>query len=796
MASSNVFKSYERGTRYHTTETTFSSGMQYTSEPLNEGAVKTLVNYTVANNGAALSPRKGLRVSAIGAYEQAKYDSSDVIVACKECYKNDKVYGQFITASSDYKYLNVITTYNSEKTENELCGIPTIKQQRVSQVYQDNTLFDKCVGKFISNNNLNIHNLEYASDAIKTHIGTFIDDQYYFFDINKKRIVYTYFNEATDRYEFKMLEPEEVDLNTAKQLGFNMLLDKPYAYVDKIIEGGAASISFLGMAAYEDEACTKPAKELIENTTYYYRINYNATNAVTATDIKVKFEWLIPDNTMLWQTIQDLTAFNINTTDPAPLKVAFASPVEKAIIACTAYRIPEGGSEYTEVIDKIWLSFDYKTTSTQTVKNTNINYSLYTASVITTWQRRLVVAGVEEDASYIFMSLPERFEYFPFPAQADYLNEPIIAAAPFLDDLLVFTKSCLYQYTIAADGSTFSRKCIQNHLNIDSNEAHLIQVVKNMVYFKSGNYYYMVVPKLNSLTGELTIAPVSKNIIPLFDNFKASVQDILQSVYDIRELPDLYAVYDFLDFENVYNVYTFKIKKGLYINFCLLYNTVKRMWSIQCIESSNILRAYKQDITKSGTLVCMSFIANNTAAQNGVLTKMQPVIQFLDWSENRQDMYLPLYIFDDSTTQTDLKFKNWQFIDTGNRNIYPEYKKRYREIQFKINNTHNDELAFSTGFYVDGETRKDYYEYVPIVNKATNEVVIDRILCNTQEIPNTTKLGQWKLSTSTFPGTDNIKIRMPVSGKGYVPCIKILCQSQKPYTLLNICNVYRVLYLR
>ena len=186
MASSNVFKTYERGMRYHTTETTFSLGMQYTSEPLNEGAVKTLVNYTVANNGTALSPRKGLRVSAIGAYEQPIYNGSDVIVACKECYKNDKVYGQFITASSDYKYLNVITTYNSDKTENTLCGIPTIKQQRVSQVYKDKTLLDNCIGKFISNNNLSIHNLEYASDAIKNHIGTFIDDQYYFFDVNEK----------------------------------------------------------------------------------------------------------------------------------------------------------------------------------------------------------------------------------------------------------------------------------------------------------------------------------------------------------------------------------------------------------------------------------------------------------------------------------------------------------------------------------------------------------------------------------------------------------------------------------
>ena len=33
-----------------------------------------------------------------------------------------------------------------------------------------------------------------------------------------------------------------------------------------------------------------------------------------------------------------------------------------------------------------------------------------------------------------------------------------------------------------------------------------------MVFFKSGNYYYMVVPSLRSMTGELVLAPISKNI--------------------------------------------------------------------------------------------------------------------------------------------------------------------------------------------------------------------------------------------------------------------------------------------
>lgn len=44
-------------------------------------------------------------------------------------------------------------------------------------------------------------------------------------------------------------------------------------------------------------------------------------------------------------------------------------------------------------------------------------------------------------------------------------------------------------------------------------------------------------------------------------------------------------------------------------------------------------------------------------------------------------------------------------------NIAPTFKKRYRELQFVINNISNRALDFYSDFYIDGEQRKNRYVY-------------------------------------------------------------------------------------
>ena len=59
-----------------------------------------------------------------------------------------------------------------------------------------------------------------------------------------------------------------------------------------------------------------------------------------------------------------------------------------------------------------------------------------------------------------------------------------------------------------------------------------------------------------------------------------------------------------------------------------------------------------------------------------------------------------------------------------------------------------------------------------------------------------TKLGSWKIGTSKFPEAKTWKIRIPTSGKGYLPRILLISYNSKNYELLSCSTVYRQLNSR
>ena len=125
-------------------------------------------------------------------------------------------------------------------------------------------------------------------------------------------------------------------------------------------------------------------------------------------------------------------------------------------------------------------------------------YNLYEATGIEYWQNRLVLWGVPKDPTILFISDLNEPAYFPYPNNITVYDEPIVCVKPFLNDLLVFTATHVHLLSMNSDGSTFKTTVVQSNLSIDPWDRHLIQVVKNMVFFKSGNYFYMLVPKAQS----------------------------------------------------------------------------------------------------------------------------------------------------------------------------------------------------------------------------------------------------------------------------------------------------------
>lgn len=788
MATTSNFKTYERGSRYQTTQTMFTAGMHYTDTVVPEGAAKVLVNYDVGIDGISLKPRRGLQTVKAS----CPNDVADVslykaeLVASKLCYQKDKEFIQVIASLRDLESVAYnIVVYTIDNTLYKTDSLVPYTFYKENHTYDKEGTALKPTGVFNKpGQDYKIHGVPCSGK--KEHVGCFINDQYFFFNQATSTLMYTSFNTETEMYEMHELPAQQTTEAQAQQMGFNMLLENPYTYDDTLITGSAEdTISFNSINAFEDKACTIPAQqELIENQEYYYRISYAGAGT-----LRLVFEWTSAAQ-INWQKLSEET-FTIDETLPK-IVVPFSSPVDKAIIRCTAYR-------NEDPVDVIWFSFDYLKQHTKIVK-TNVNYNLATCTTMTYWQNRLVLAGVKEDKSYLFLSAPELFEYFPFPNNADYLEEPIVAVQPLLENLLVFTKSKLYLYALDPTNGLV-RTCIQNNLNISEDEAHLIQTVKNMAYFKSGNYYYMVVPKLNSMTGELTVAPISKNIKELFDTFKESVADILLEAYDIKTQYPLECVHNYLDYEAIHNVYMLKVQEGLYINFDLLYNTVKRTWSVYIYESVGALHIYKQDVTKPGAAMTLSYMQYNSTHITGINSVVyKPVFQLIEWHKTCIDLNMPYILLSDTMAYQNVTYNNKQFIDTGAIDINTNYKKRFREIQFRVANTSQEDLEFFTTFFIDGNTRSPQYTYEPVVDAEQGTLTLTKVynsaVPSVAQINGHTKLGSWRLSKNSFPGANTTKIRIPVSGKGYSSQIKINCDSQKDYSLLDITNVYRQLYSR
>ncbi len=467
--------------------------------------------------------------------------------------------------------------------------------------------------------------------------------------------------------------------------------------------------------------------------------------------------------------------------------------------ASTSYWVNFGSIEVMERIEStplpeqtlaVGFNFnkeDYKDTNNAQAKK----YRIQESTGMCYWRNRLVLWGTAEDPTLLFCSEVNNPGYFPYPNNTDVFGEPIIHAVPLLDKLLVFTTNSLYSLTLSPDGMSWNKALIQANLTIKPWDTHLIRPVKNMVFFKSGNYYYMVVPKATSLTGELTIAPVSKPITSYLDKFKTNVAIILERLYNYTEDFELAHYYNYLDYEDIHNVYSFKIS-DVYFNIVLLYNIVTRHWRVYCYESNSIYKPYKQDATAKGELLGVVPIANKLGFAKVEYNPNAIVDTCVDTS---------------GLTQETKKFKSYQMLDTGYREISSDYKKRFRELQIRINNKSQSDLNFYTNFVVDGDMRLDHVEYETVHNIDPSNpdygtITVQRKFINSEYVPGSTTLNEaghtngWKMDMSVFPDVTLWKVRIPVSGKGYNPRMLIISLNQKPYEIISTAYVYRTLYSR
>ena len=801
IGTQQQFKSSSRSPRTVNTEETFTGGMHYTDNPLMDNYAKLLVNYDIDDSGSVLSPRPGLRMEDEfecnygGATESSDWLPDGAFISnLKRFHKRDMAYTSIILgqpvlaplyANAGVYYGDAYTAILNESSKNyvprKLLGAP----------------------HYIRPQSVKMHDMDLAIPLENPKvIGTFAwnGDYYYFADIDMKgKLCKAAFDEVelcmnSSEITPKALEPTQVTN------GYNMLLEDPYDFTCAYNDGMGDTILLTGLLPYtnteDPKLCLKPRV----GDAVKFHLFYAIANKETPTGYKFTFEWSEPTSGT-WNTFGELdyktgvpTKGEGNNKSPAPIVASLQGIPDKLVyIRATSYKYVDSDSgkvlnDYPESVVTYTLDLTASVNITQFSEDLP-NYTLTNAKGLCYWADRLVCYGCPEDPNMLFVSDLRDPTYFPYPNNIDTFDEPIMYVTPYLkNNLLVFTKTQLYMLTLSADYLSWTQTLIQSNLDITEWDLNCVQIVKNMVLFKSGSYYYMVVPKMTSSTG-LTIAPISRNMEKFFDNFEQSIKDLFSEVYNYTNAFKLTHYYNYLDYEAIHNVYLFRTNEGVLVNVDLIYNSNKRYWKVYVYESSGVLTPFVDNATDRGSLLS---IADNTGLINFQAQK------FSADPKQKKDSYRDRGLYYDSAQI----FKNYQYINTGYREIASNLKKRFRELQFELDNTSQTALKFYVNFYIDGDPRRycykgaaeSYYDTKDKKNYVVFSQQLDEGMAN--KLPSTTALDLWALNESLFPEAYFWKIRVPVSGKGYTPQMQILSQNEEAYDLLNISWVYRMMYTR
>lgn len=838
------FKSYDRGTRTQTSDESFASGMFFTRAPLDDKYVRMLINYDIIAEGEAIATRKGYRTTTVGlpfntSGLQPTITDNISITQVRDAVEEDNNHYMLYVANKFDPDADELPNINLYKAPAELW---VMENDYNDPNYQCLDEYDvEC---------RNLYALPMSYEISETPPTTLPESYYHIPDnpeangipITQKNLLArpvgcfawnnNYYNFNTDgdllrskympadgtsqaTYIVEKLTPKDITASEVAANGVNMLRENPFVYTDSYQDG---NIQLDGPLIYDnnDKLQIEPKINTEYKLRVYYKVKQNNKYKIVI-DLK-------HTDTEAWETI-DTIERTFNATDPEPLTTKIKSPYEKSTIRVQAFKY--NGSSYETTAEKIIATGQefVKAGSANIANRELIKYDLSKATGMLYWKNRLWLYGLAQDPTILFASDINEPTYFPYPNNIDIFDDPIMACTPFNENLLVFTRSKIFQITLDEEGY-WTKKVIQSNLNFRDFDARFIQIVKNMMFFKSGDYYYMIVPKTLSLQNELAIAPISKNIEYFLDDFKENVDTIFEIMYNKTGVSyELVNHYNYLDYEDIHNVYEFKTVENLLVNLDLLYNTVDRTWRIYAYESEVPYYPIRQDATNTCEMIAPLKASFNISGTETTSAGVQILAQSRD---KVKDFYIPqssLFVYgtdeehtepywkpDDGVIQEHFdqihKYLNHQVLDTGYRAHHLDLNKRYRELQVKFNNVDDAPLRFGTEFIIDGETRINLFRYEVehvLDPSAPNYglIYISRTPVENMEIPGSTTLGDassdinsWLLDSSRFPEVVYWKARMRVSGKGFAPRFRLVSRSEERYEILGYTWVYRTLYSR
>ena len=802
-------------TRAMTTEASFDKGMRYTNAPLEEGYSKLMVNYRMKDDGNKLSPRGGMHTVAdaiidtdVGGLvgDLVQYNVGQMYINYPDNTEEIcryVIYGKY--SSTGVTPIAIVCTVDDENY------ISAPLTQYGTQSWFNGMQF--CTAQTISKmHGLTMHGAKAAQPVCAT-----IDGSLYCTAHNATtgdalllQHILSMDSNGDLTWNVHEIEPSEILPAQAINYGYNMLKgSSAYTFTDSV--NTSHVVELLGVIPYA--AGTNELKlSARPGTAIDFRLFYRWDPADVTGNDTYRVQWEVQDNdagteavvVQAWEQSESYTPGD-------PIIFTYTPTVTNFSLIVRVYKQSDIDDQTDEWNDNIYLqqtctladfitptqvttlaSYYLTSDSASTSLNSDaVTYDLCEATGMCSWLQRLVVWGVPKATSSIFVSEINQPSYFPYPNNTEIFKDEVIACVPYLSDLLVFTRSALYKCSMNEDGLTYTTSCVQDKLNMTAEDINTVVPVQNMIFFKSANYYYLVVPQYsyNAGTYGVQIAPVSKAVEDFLDYFEDSVHDVFNTVYnftysDVRDpmTCDLYEFNNYLDGNLVHNVYKFKVKDKYWLDLHLNYDTVLRAWSVYIVESTQATsQLYIESVTNAAVYATTYFL-NNTP----------------HWL---------LYKYDDMDPEdaTPLGFQrtlqNRQYIDTGNRNFSEDVKKRFREVQFCVNMNSEEQLNFNCGFTVDDvpEVTTGHWdiEYTTDTDDPNyGDINIVYVQDDVQSTPELTELNFMHIETAQFPEVTMYKLRYHVCGKGYNGSVQILSDNLVPYELVHIIWVYRQMWGR
>ena len=788
-------------TRALTSEDSFAKGICMTNAPEESGYAKMLVNFKLKNEGSVLATRPAIVVNSSTPAAENTEISTVLFTNTVECAITDAdhtVIKRFAVVESNTLQPSLTELQSTEHVPILCIPVDDTKKCRILKdgytrkgMYKHDVLVDNTADNYCSavQTKLNTTALMMYSDDEGNHLG-------------QLKITFTDATCTAATWELTPVVVKDVLPAQAINYGYNMLKEQPYTFNN--VELTSGTVTLLGVLPYDADTNEMLLTAKL-GTSIKFKLTYKYPKA-DRDNTKEKYytSWEVYDldNPSSAATVVQAESASPLITPGDEISLVHAPAMKSFGLVVKLYKltdISDDGSITTtaqlktkleSMTDKyiaptqiITLASYYLTNDEANAKANNlelVRYDIAQAQGMCSWRNKLVLWGVRGAEHILFTSDINNPGYFPYPNGVEVFDNVIIKAVPYLDKLLVFTTDALYMLTLDASGLTYTVNKVQDRLAIAHADSANIVPVLNMVHFKSGNYYYMIVPKIQSLTGELQLAPISRPIEQLLDNFKDNISEVLSTVYNLTyDNITLLNSYTYVADNNICSVYKIACKEASEItnivNVVLRYDTNIRAWTIWTYGAGTC-SDHLYEITATGDVKYVS------VKDNALVILKEDNNACVD------------------TFYTDIN--NTQYLDTGFRKHAEQLKKRFREVQFAVNSLQEVPIEFYTAFNVDEDERKSFYKHSVVYCNDPNDpqygnIVVQRELDEPSVTPSITELDTaWTLDTSQFPDLSVYKIRYKVSGKGYGGRVQILCKPTNVYELLYIAWVYRVMNAR